>query len=454
MSCAGNGYLSGNMLVAFPFEDGQLFAWEDHGASDELQQAIQACFVDACISVRGDVSEGWPSIGCFSSDGDTLSFVLSACGNEVPVSVSGSSKDAFPIVSGSEPWGSYAIVLSADGISSFCNISPPARNFSRSSPAGEEGSLLRLCAKCVTVMPEILRSIMVYDGKHGMEDGPHFVIEGDVVVRSGNNMRLGEDDDDPAAIELNAEPGAGLGVVECACEDEGVEGSVLIAGKDGHSRFFNDTCYDLEPNTTTGELKMHAKCTACCTCQMYESVVNEKLASLAESVRKARKGISDMLQTYETAVSAFNERISRPDLSDVSLTLSGMPIGKNVSPKIVNPKVKGKMGRCVFTATISNSSFFEVTAKIGSVTSSGSVVEASAAWSDSGGAPLSRSGDGASAVTGSYVIFPGRSLVITFIAVKNDMVSNVSTGGYSGSVSSEISWSGGVLGTLSKTVSV
>lgn len=325
-----------------------------------------------------------------------------------------------------------------------------ARAFCNSSVPGEGGAVFRICPRCVTCNPVSVSSILVYDGVHEIEDGPHFVLSGDVSVKPGNNMSLAAGED-PGSVELNANPGDGLGPVPCSCKDGGSAGPFLSSA-DGHVRLFNDTCYDLEPDTSTGVIRIHSKCTACCTCQMYGDIVNERLAPLADAVRNAHAEIQSMHQSYESAVAAFNDRISRPSISDVTLTLSGMPIGSRISPNISNRDVNGKMERCVFTATVTNNSYFDVTVSISSMYGSDSIVESSAAWSDASGGPKSRTTDGP--ISGSYVVYPGRSLVVTFVSVHNRMVSYVETGGYTGRFSANVSWSGGNLGALSKSVNV
>ena len=92
-----------------------------------------------------------------------------------------------------------------------------------------------------------------------------------------------------------------------------------------------------------------------------------------------------------------------------------------------------------------------------SITGTDSIVESSAAWSDEDGAPLSITGDSESGVAGKYfVVYPGRSLVVTYISMKNEKVKSVVTGGFSGSASVDVSyWKGSSvisLGRLSKSV--
>ena len=469
MSC-GNGYLTGNMLIPFPFEDGQVLAWPDK--AEEAQLLLDRCFVDAGVSIHGaDIADGWPSIGKLATGASWISFVLSAGGMERPITIS--ATDArFPIVSGKADFGSYVIVASSEGIRdflSFCSsnsISPPVPG--SSSPSERVGDFfLRLCAKCVTRSPVGLTSIKVYDGVKAKSEGPHFVLKGDVAIKPGNNMLLSEPDEN--GIQIGAVPGAGMGVVPCMCEDNAVVKSPIMS-PDGHTRIFNDTCYDIEPWIETkneggvteriGHIQLHAKCTACCTCAMYESIVNDRLAPLSAIVRQAKADIASRLSEYENAVKRFNQRLLRPTASDVRLSLSGMPVGANLSPKLAETKVKGKMGRCAFTAILRNSSYSVINATIYSLSGSDTVVEASASWSDADGTPRSKTGNAASDIIGqTFSIMPGMSLVITFVSVKNEMVGAASTGGYKGSISVGLSYStengpSGSLGIMRKSVEV
>ena len=469
MSC-GNGYLTGNMLIPFPFEDGQVLAWPDK--AEEAQLLLDRCFVDAGVSVHGaDIADGWPSIGKLATGASWISFVLSAGGIERPITIS--ATDArFPIVSGKADFGSYVIVASSEGIRdflSFCSsnsISPPVPG--SSSPSERVGDFfLRLCAKCVTRSPVGLTSIKVYDGVKAKSEGPHFVLKGDVAIKPGNNMLLSEPDEN--GIQIGAVPGAGMGVVPCMCEDNAVVKSPIMS-PDGHTRIFNDTCYDIEPWIETkneggvteriGHIQLHAKCTACCTCAMYESIVNDRLAPLSAIVRQAKADIALRLSEYENAVKRFNQRLLRPTASDVRLSLSGMPVGANLSPKLAETKVKGKMGRCAFTAILRNSSYSVINATVYSLAGSDTVVEASASWSDADGTPRSKTGNAASDIIGqTFSIMPGMSLVVTFVSVKNEMVGAASTGGYKGSISVGLSSStengpSGSIGIMRKSVEV
>ena len=480
MSCAGNGYLTGNMLIPFPFEDGQVLAWSKK--AEEAQRMLERCFVDACVNLTGDTDK-WPSIGSFAVGASGISFILTACGHDVTITISTGAK--FPIVSGKAKFGSYVVVASSEGIRdflSFCSdnsISPPVPG--SSSPSERDGdSFLRLCARCVTKSPVGLTSIKVYDGVNPKADGPHFVLTGDVAVKPGNNMLITEPDEN--GMQIGAVPGAGLGVVPCGCENSAVVKSPIMS-PDGHTRIFNDTCYDVEPwieekevdgvgvKKRIGHLQLHAKCTACCTCAMYESIVNDRLAPLARLVRLLRTGgtddagnhvtgLGELLSSYENAVKRFNQRLQKPLASDVRLSLSGMPVGANLSPKLSETKVKGKMGRCAFTATLRNSSYSTIFATVYSLAGSDTIVEASASWADEDGTPKSKSGNAASDIVGqTFTVMPGMSLVVTFVSVKNEMVGAAATGGYTGSISVGLSYStengpSGSLGIMRKTVEV
>ena len=485
----GNGYLSSNMLSAFPFADGQCIAWE-HDRANDLQCALQKCFVDAGVYLNShtvDESE-WPSIHLSHAANGVISFMIGAFEDDVSLSVS-SSRQPFPMINGNAPWGAFVISCSSEGINDLCSlldelsVAPPALDRFSSSP-GRDGDLwLKLCPKCVVLKPQGLTSIQVYDGQvsnnHLLENGPHFILQDAIKIRPGNNMQLQDPDDTDFAVEgrngisLNAIPGAGLGRNPCTCQETPV-GNNMLAGPDGHARLFNDTCYDLEPGPKyidpdtgfeTQDLKIHVKCTACCTCDMYAALVDRLSilagsAAQAGSIRWAKASLNDYLRQYESAVRLFNERLSKPLLSDVTMSLSGMPIGANISPKLTTDKVKGRMSRCAFTAIIRNASYFEIVAVVRSLSGSNIIVESSASWSDEGGSPLSTTGDSAAAVLGSsFVIYPGRSLVINFVSQKTNMVNAVSTGGFAGYASVSLSYKTKqgdtrALGSLSKSVEV
>lgn len=469
MSCTGNGYLSGNMLVPFPFEDGSCLSWGQGTDAGAMQLALQRCFVDAGVSImESDVSRSdWPALGVFSARGRALSFRLAAMGVETSISV-GASSVRFPIVSGSAPWGWYTIVLSSEGLNDLFGMMSSPSSSGHSSLPGREGGFLGLCAKCVSTRPMGLNSILVYDGVNPKDFGPHFVLSGDVAVKPGYNMLLAAPDEN--GIELNAVPGAGRGVVPCGCTGDAPPQSPL-ASPDGHTRLFNDTCYDLEPAErttiyvdgkprTSRTLRIHAKCTACCTCQMYEEIVNRRLRPLADALRGDKIDISRLLNTYESAVGRFNNRMSAPTMDDITVRMTGSPLGVNLGSRLLNYGIKGRMNRCAFCVEVQNQSYFEILATVNSLRGSDKVVLVEANWSDSENNPLTKVADSASDITGeTFTIYPGRALTIHFNSTKNEMVSEIQTGGYTGSASIGLSYkteSGSVrsLGTVDRTVEV
>lgn len=489
MTGAGNGYLSGNMLVPFPFEDGQGMGWivtsdsssepikdSEEALRSKAQEAFNRCFADASVYVLGSAFDGrLPEVGNVSFSGTTLSFSIIVGDSSTGLSVSASGKK-FPIVSGSTDWGSYVIVMSSEGISGFCafcssnGILPPSHGSSSSSSGREGNSSIRLCARCVTRERVGISSIKVYDGVGNRADGPQFVISGDVSIVPGNNMVLSDPDDFENGIELSAVPGAGTGIVSCGCRGQAESDSTIIS-PDGHTRIFNDTCYDIEPGpvgtvVVDGEtrksrkLVLHAKCTSCCTCDMYASIVNDRLAALATAVRSAKSEISSLLQTYELGVDAFNRRIYVPKLSDVTVTISGMPIGENLSPKLGGTGVKGKMGRCAFTAIVRNLSFAGINVKIASMTGTNTIIDAVAAWSKADGSALTSKSKARTGLAGStFYLYPGRSLVVNFVSVSDEMVGAVGSSTYRGSISVNLSYEGiyggsGTLGTVTRNVEV
>ena len=158
----------------------------------------------------------------------------------------------------------------------------------------------------------------------------------------------------------------------------------------------------------------------------------------------------------------FNYRLTHPDISDISMSLSGMPIGHNLSSKISGKKVSGKMQRCAFSAVIRNSSYSIVSATIRSISGSDSIVEASVSYSGENGNTLSVTGDSGGAVMGrEFDLYPGRSMLVSFVSIKHAMVTSASTGGYSGSITVGFSYRSveqggpsGNLGSVTRSVEV
>jgi hypothetical protein len=142
------------------------------------------------------------------------------------------------------------------------------------------------------------------------------------------------------------------------------------------------------------------------------------------------------------------------------MSLSGMPYGANLASNIYGEGVKGRMQRCTFTAVLRNMSYFVVKANLYKLYGTDTVEEATISWTDALGDPKSVTVNVGSRLFGrTFDIYPGRSITLSYVSVKNDPVRKVITGGYSGTVAfglSYVSENGSIigLGNISKTVEV
>lgn len=417
MTNGAEEYLSGNCLVNFPFADGQ------------DTQGVFACFADALVYVIGADE---PVIRNVTSDGITLRFEL-AVGQDVERLSVARSSVAFPIASGRRSWGSFVFVLSSMGIRSTGAIPETICP----TPAGSSslaGEGLSLAPRCVVHAPRGVTSIKVYDGVRPKSAGPHFTLDGDVSFKPGNNFAFAQVEG-VNGFELRAVPGAGMGVIPCECEEGDDNSKSQLYSEDGHARLFNDTCYDMVPSTTDGTIQIHAKCTACCTCQMYEDIVNQRLVSIFNEVKQVKKDLKEYLATYEEAVDKFNKRMKRPAEEDVILTLSCAPQAKNLGSRLSpDGGVLGYMNRAIYTAVIRNNSFFDIDFIVENIEASGEIYEAVASWTLPGkknmSAVISEGGG-----PDLFRVAPGYSLVITYVGVIEDNVHEADTDhAYSGSV--------------------
>lgn len=436
-----SGWLSGNRLRDFPLADGQPVP-----VDDDVRTALFGCIVDAMVSVSSPDDARSPRICNIGSDGTTFRVSVAMGQDFTPVSVSWSAagQSEYPVVSGKTSWGFYTIVFSSEGIR---DLGPLDLVFPSSaalvSSSAEEG--LYFSPKAVNRASDGVSSIRVFDGVRPKEDGPHFVLGGDVLIRPGNNMTLGRypDEGDEGGVEISAVPGAGMGVVPCRCSSAGVVSSGLKS-EDGHVRLFNDTCYDLEPSTSSGVLKIHAKCTACCTCDMYSSIVDDRLAVLSDSIRKARRDIQDALSVYEENVRAFNRRIASPEEEDIVVTMSGSALGKNMATK--TNSIAGSLDRASFRALVVNNAFVDVVITVTGMQSSGvikdSTLNLGAARSVHGGGSL---------VDQSFVLSPGGCAAIAFVAVGRQLSTRAGAS-FTGSVSFSAEFRGNVFGTYTRSV--
>ena len=390
------------MLTAYPFEDGSFLEWSDGIDANEAQIALQKCFVDASINlnvnkfkhytnhVADDIANSraakvqtideCPHIGHFRVNGNALYFVLTACNVDVNLSVS-ATKIRYPIISGCASFGSYTLILSSEGVCEFCkdiSVYPPPSTVSSSPRWRERGFWLPLVGHCVTSRPQDIMSINVYDGINNVpyiENGvakettsldvivdcienntaiPNYSINGDVVIEPGNNMTFTKSEN-VTGFALNAVAGSGLGIVECTCTNNdsssAINGSPIFDSDDGQARIFTDTCYDIEPQQSYtsengvqhGVLKLHGKCTACCQCSMYESIVNDRLVILANEINSLKDKLDLMKIKYERTVKNFNTRINELTMDDIKVSVTGM--------------TDRSISRVSFTAVVQNCGF-------------------------------------------------------------------------------------------------
>jgi len=447
-----SGYLSANRLRSYPLADGQDVPME-YGK----EQLLYGCIVDAMISIFDPDEIMLPRICNISSDGTTLRLSIAVGSEEVPLSVAWSSTRStqYPIVSGPAPWGYYTMVFSSDGIRDLGRMEPifPSSAPNDSSSAEEGFSGLYLAPRAVCRSPMGLRSIMVFDGVHPKSEGPHFIVGGDVAIKPGNNIKIedpADRGDDINGMVVSAIPGAGAGRVASVKDTANTVVSQLRS-EDGHVRIFNDTCYDIEPSTASagalpGHIKIHAKCTACCTCDMYSSIVNDRLSTLFDMVKEARRTIGDLQDKYETHVEKFNRRISKPSADDIYVKLIGTAIGHNLSTK--TPNIRGTLSRASFKCVVRNDFFEPVSITfVKNQASGGSTIE-DTSLKTSGG--ISRHVDGA-LINNVFILGPGEYAIVNFVVFSNTWTSEAGGPAITASVEVTANFGGQRIGKYTET---
>ena len=447
-----SGYLSGNRLRSYPLADGQ-----DVPLEDGKRQLLLGCIVDAMISIFDSDDARLPRVCNISSDGTTLRLSIAVGEDEVPLSVAWASTRStpYPIVNGPAPWGYYTMVFSSEGIRDLGYMEPifPSSATNDSSSAEEGFPGLYFSPRAICRSPEGLRSIMVYDGVQPKSEGPHFIVGGDVAIKPGNNIRL-EDPagrgDDVDGVVVSAIPGAGAGRVASVKNTANAVSSPLKS-EDGHVRIFNDTCYDLEPSTANagalpGHIKIHAKCTACCTCDMYSSIVNDRLSVLFGLVKQAKGVINELKDKYETHVAMFNGRISKPSPEDIYVKLTGTAIGNNLSTK--TPNIKGSLSRASFRCIVRNDSFEAVSVTFVRNQASGNCTIEDTSLKTSGGVSQHVNGALRNYV---FMLGPGEYASVNFVVFSNTWTSEAGGPAMTASVEVNADFGGQRIGTYTET---
>jgi len=441
-------YLTGNRKTRYPFADDSVLS-----VDDEKAIAVFSCFVDAMVQLKSPYSEAVPRITGISIDDPTLSFSLvDASGHGDPVDLTCSkSRTRFPVIKGETDWCWYVFVMSSDGIQEFCDAkeSDPELDVSEDSVA--------LADRCLGRSAAMVSSIQVYGGEQepyegagrrctrleAMALGPDFSVTGDVGFKAGNNMRIGQGSayaslaglDSNDSISLNAEPGAGEGRLPCECPEVTTFRTPGLIGEGGHLRLFNDRCYDLVPmlySPKKAYLRMHVKCKACCTCEMYAAIVKERLVPLKDTILAAKGSLDGTFATYEENVAKWNKRIQTALPEDIAVSVTAVPLDA-AGTKLRKGEVFGKMNRCGFSVMVRNDSFVTVDITLSDLLANGDVFEAQASYMDENLTPKIIPVSTPFTV-GNITLPAGRSMTFTCFIRPNNMVRTGSRRGFSASV--------------------
>lgn len=439
-------YLTSNRGIRYPFADDTVLPVEDSKSI-----VVFGCFIDAVVQLKSSYLDITPEITGISTNGNSLEFVLADrdAVHESKSIVCTKSRLRFPIVKGETSWCWYTFILSADGIKEYVEVN------ASDDPVGDiSGCKLYLSNRCLGNEAHEVTSIQVYGGKgwnraagrrytrkEAMALPPDAVVTGDVKVQTGYNVAFGSTTnyvslaaiDSSNDIIINAIPGAGMGALPCDCEEGVVFKTPGLLSPDGHVRLFNDTCYDLMPTKESdlySELKMHAKCKACCTCQMYVSIVNDRLVPLKDEILADKNSLDSTFNTYETNVAKWNERINNAFEDDIVITVTGTPLDAAGTDLKVGGNVTGFMNRCGFSIMVRNDSFVTVTFEFSDFSTNGEFFESQISYLDANLKPvitqldLGRGGGGI-----SVALPPGRSATFTsFIRLAKMVTTDEKTG--------------------------
>ena len=123
---------------------------------------------------------------------------------------------------------------------------------------------------------------------------------------------------------------------------------------------------------------MQAKCRACCTCAMYESIVKDRLIPLSESIRRDRTSLNSTLSAYENAVLKWNDRLKKAVPEDITISMTATPLDAAATDLPEGVAVTGKMNRCGCTVVVRNDSFVSVRVIIENIDANGEIFQATA----------------------------------------------------------------------------
>lgn len=433
-------YLTSNRLIRYPFADNSVVNTGNPKTDSELKSRLLfGCFSDAAIQMKASFTFEDVKITQLAIQGHTLKFAITN-GHTSTVLSCTRTTTKFPVVYGATDWCWYTFVLSSDGIR--------ALEENVESVGNVTSQTFSLNTKCLGVNPPQVTSIAIYGGSRineltgkrltlveALSEKPDVIVTGDTGIREGYNIKLGAGIiplsflSAENSIVINAVAGAGMGTAPCSCIKKEVEFKTpgLIAS-DGNLRLFNDTCYDLVPNKKPavesdkieGTLEINAKCKACCTCDMYASIVNDQLVPLKERIIHSRDMVTKVFSTYEDNVTKWNERIANASPEDVVISLTGVALDA-AGTNLIGGDVAGRMSRCGYTLTIRNDAFVPLEIRLSQFSSNGAPFEAQVSYMQDADTPVVMPLDLSQPEICSITLVAGRTLTVTYFTRLSSM---------------------------------
>lgn len=394
-------YLTGNRWIRYPFADDTSLS-----TSDDQSLHVFGCFVDAYVQIKSSDREITPKVSGIAVSGNTISFILfgeydedgsvARCDDMAYLTCT-ASKTRFITIHGETDWCWYAFVMSSDGIREFQDNVNGVGDISSDE--------LLFSDRCLGSSAKSVTSLLIYGGEQtdeitkkrytrleALNHPADRVVSGDVTLVPGNNMSFAARKDyssivyrgESNGITLNAIPGEGMGRVPCRCDDVIEYRAPGILSPDGHTRLFNDTCYDLqaiEYSQEYSKLKMHVKCKACCTCEMYVAIVNDRLVPLKNEIIDIKNSLDTTHDTYTTNVEKWNTRLATAYPEDIVISTTALPLDA-AATDLKGDNISGKMSRCGFSVMVKNDSFVNVDIAFSKFTSNGDIFEAQVSYMD------------------------------------------------------------------------
>lgn len=446
-----NEYLTGNRYIRYPFKDNSVITVNDEPNND-YSLVYFGCFVDAAIQLKPNSKNDTPIVTDIRLENSTLYFSLARKSNpgDKKHLICTKSKSKFPVIRGYTDWCWYTFTISAasiiEGIEELKSLDQQAIG----SP-NLTNLQLEFNTRCVGIQPNMLTSLHIYEGdkpslrypterftvQEILEDNvaPDCIIStGDVSLTEGYNMSFAPNSIISSitplvdSINISAVPGAGAGVAPCPCTDDVDLSKFRLKSSNGHVCIINDSCYDLYPQKVSEQqavVKFIAKCTACCTCDMYASLVENRLAPIKDEILANKNSIDSTLNKYEEYVQKWNERLVTVLPEDITITATGVGLDA-VATDLKESKTSGYLDRCGFSINITNNAFLPVEVEITKISAHGSIHELQLTYMDDDFNPVILHKITEEVVT----LAPGRSLLATGFLRKLKRVLTTTPEGY------------------------